>query len=125
MAELLQLSDGAASTRFLINKPLIKIGRDPDCDISIDDSLVSKTHAVVEVVASKSREGEVEYYIKDMDSTNHTFLNEQKVGRQQLKNNDIIRVGVVNFKFADDDKEDMEKTKTLYKSWFPGIFYTK
>ena len=125
MAELLQLSDGVASTRFLINKPILKIGRDPECDISIDDGLVSKTHAVIEVVASKTKEGEVEYFIKDLDSTNFTFLNEQKISRQQLKNNDIVRVGLVNFKFADDDKNDMEKTKTLHKSWFPGIFYTK
>ncbi len=125
MAELIQLNDGIASTRFLINKPIIKMGRDPGCDISIDDALVSKEHAVIEVVASSAKEGDVEYYVKDLESTNNTFLNEQKITRQQLKNNDIVRIGLNNFKFADDDPSDMAKTRTLYKSWFPGIFYTK
>ena len=125
MAELIQLNDGIASTRFVINKPIIKMGRDPECDISIDDALVSKEHAVIEVVASSVKEGDVEYYVKDLESTNNTFLNEQKITRQQLKNNDIVRIGLNNFKFADDDPSDMAKTRTLHKSWFPGIFYTK
>jgi len=125
MAELIQLNDGVASTRFMINKPLITIGRDPESDISIEDGLVSKGHAVVEVVASAKKEGDVEYYIKDLDSTNNTYLNDKKISREQLKNNDIVRIGLTNFKFADDDMNDMEKTRTLYKSWFPGIFYTK
>ena len=125
MAEIVQLNEGMATTRFLINKPVLKIGRDPASDISIDDALVSKEHALIEVVASAEKEGEVEYYIKDLDSTNNTYINEQKVTRQQLKNNDVLRVGLNNFKFVDDNKEDFEKTKTLHKSWFPGVFYTK
>lgn len=125
MAELVQLNDGVATTRFFIDKPVFKIGRDPGSDISIDDGLVSKAHAVIEVVASSEREGEVEYFIKDLDSTNNTFLNEHAITHKQLRNNDIIRIGLNNFKFADDDRDDMEKTKTLHKSWFPGVFYTK
>jgi len=125
MAEIVQLNEGVATTRFLINKPILKIGRDPASDISIDDALVSKEHAVIEVIASAEKEGEVEYYVKDLDSTNNTYINERKITRQQLKNNDVLRVGLNNFKFVDDDKNDVEKTRTLHKSWFPGIFYTK
>jgi len=125
MAELIQLNDGVPSTRFLINKPILRMGRDPECEISIDDALVSKEHAIIEVVASSDKEGDVEYYIKDLESTNFTFLNEHKVTRKKLQNNDIVRIGLNNFKFADDDPSDMEKTRTLHKSWFPGIFYTK
>jgi len=39
--------------------------------------------------------------ITDLDSTNGTFLNDRSdpIAREELKDNDIVRIGEVNLKF--------------------------
>jgi len=67
-----------------------KIGRGKDNDIVIlDDPLVSRRHALIE------REG-TDFYVRDKDSTNGTFLNNNPIPkgeRIELKCGDVIMVG--------------------------------
>ena len=51
MARIVQLPDGVATTPFEIDKPEIRIGRSPECDVHIDDRSVSSLHCVIETVA--------------------------------------------------------------------------
>lgn len=125
MAILIQLNDGVATNKFPINKPLFQIGRATYNDICIDDPLVSKEHAVLEVMEVPDQPGNVEYFIKDLDSTNKTFVNEKKISRAKLNDNDIIRIGLSNFKLTLDQQEDYNKTTKLHKSWIPGVYFTK
>ena len=55
MATLVQLKEGVAGIRLRIDQPQFRIGRATDNDISIDDELVSKTHAVIEAMENKQR----------------------------------------------------------------------
>ena len=126
MIMLLQLDDDIVTNKFRITGNKTSIGRRVECDITIDDISVSGDHACLEVEDSVEYEGEHNYYITDLGSTNGTFVNESEAKRQRLKHNDIIRVGWVNFRFYDDSlDEELEKTSKIKKSWIPGVFYSK
>jgi len=124
MATLVQLKEGVAGIRLRIDKPQFSLGRAKDNEISIDDELVSKTHAIIEVMENTERAG-FDYYLQDQDSTNGTYVNDKKIGLYKLSNGDVIRIGVSNFKFLDDTNDDPAETAQLHKTWIPGVFVTK
>ena len=123
MAMIVQLHEGVAIKKFELDKPKLRIGRDPDSDIFIDDGVVSAEHAVIE--AQEDVQDSPDFYIKDLGSTNSTFVNGEQITTKKLEHNDIIRVGWNNFKFIDEAKKDPEKTAKIHKSWIPGVYYTK
>jgi len=70
------------------------IGSASDADIILRDPAVSGKHASLRYKDQK-------FFITDLDSTNGTFLNEgtEPIAREELKDNDIIRIGEVSLKF--------------------------
>jgi pSer/pThr/pTyr-binding forkhead associated (FHA) protein len=125
MALIVQLHEGVAINKCPLDKPKFRIGRNPDGDIFIDDSVVSSEHAVIEKIENSDAKMVDEYYLEDQNSTNGTFLNGEKTTRKKLKHEDVIRVGWASFKFIDETKADPNQTAKIHKSWIPGIFYTK
>jgi pSer/pThr/pTyr-binding forkhead associated (FHA) protein len=125
MPIIVQLHEGVAIKKFKLDKPKLRIGRDPDSDIYIDNTVVSAAHAVIEVKADPQPGGEAEYYIEDLKSTNSTYVNDEKITRHKLKHNDMIRVGWNYFKFLDETQGDPNKTSRIRKSWIPGVYYTE
>ena len=125
MAMIVQLHEGVAIKKFKLDKSILRIGRDPDSDIFIDNTVVSNDHAVIEVKSDPQSGGAPEYYIEDLKSTNSTFVNDEKITRHKLKHNDMIRVGWNHFKFLDDVQGDPNKTSKIRKSWIPGVYYTE
>ena len=123
MAILLQYNKDAG-IKFPIEQQRICIGRGEENDICINDDLVSKDHAVIEVVLLSEETAQVEYIIQDLNSTNHTYVNDAPVSLQKLKNGDMIRIGVTNFKFIDENSGGLDETSKLYRTWIPGVFYT-
>ncbi len=70
-AEMERISNGS---RYGISKNVTRIGSDSGCDITIDgNKYVSHFHAII------TREGE-RYYIKDTNSTNHTYVDGRRTG---------------------------------------------
>lgn len=70
------------------------IGRDPQCQLRPASALISKRHCALLV-----RNGQV--FLRDFDSTNGTFLNGEPVkGEVRIKNEDVLRVGPLEFKVA-------------------------
>ncbi|MGD8525491.1 MAG: FHA domain-containing protein [Thioalkalispiraceae bacterium] len=124
MALLVQITDSGAGLKIPIEKQQLKIGRDENCDIALDDELVSKFHAVVEVILTPD-DNRIEYMLQDLDSTNHTYVNDERIDLCRLKDGDIIRLGKNNFRFEDETKGDLAETAKLHKTWIPGVFYTR
>ena len=122
---LIQYNEDEAGIKLPIDKQQTRIGRDLSNDISIDDDLVSKEHAILEVVMSTIEEGKLEYYLQDLDSTNHTYVNDERVSLFKLQNGDIIRIGMNNFKFVDELDGELDETAKLRKTWIPGVYVTK
>ncbi len=125
MASLIQLKDGTAGIRVTLDKPEVRIGRETDNDLCIDDELVSKTHAMVQRVESPDGDGRIAYYLQDLDSTNHTYVNDAPVTLHRLKHEDVIRIGRHFFRFVDELEADLGDTTKLHKSWIPGVYFTK
>ncbi|MCK5690744.1 FHA domain-containing protein [Myxococcota bacterium] len=72
---------------FEMDRPSVILGRVQDvADVVVDDGLASRYHASVIHESGN-------FILSDMDSTNGTFLNEIPVGRVELKNGDVIRIG--------------------------------
>jgi hypothetical protein len=72
------------------------LGRDPSCDLVLNDSKCSRRHAVVEA-------GPQGLAIRDAGSANGVFVNGQKVERANLKDGDEIRLGEVLLKVLPED----------------------
>jgi pSer/pThr/pTyr-binding forkhead associated (FHA) protein len=123
MARIVQLLDGIATAQFEIDKPEILIGRAPESDIYIDDASVSTDHCIIETVTPD--DAPAEYYIRDLGSTNGTYVNIDRVERQRLVHEDVVRVGLKSFKFIDEHSAEYVKTAKIKKSWIPGVYYTK
>jgi len=125
MASIILLNDDVAVKKFPINKPLIRIGRKADSEIFIDDKVVSLEHAVIEAVKDPDRERGTLYFLKDLKSTNSTYVNGKKITRVRLHNGDVIRIGWNTFKFIEETVAEEEKTVRIRKSWIPGVYYAE
>lgn len=68
-----------------------------DGDVRLEDERISRKHAVIEAI---SREN---IYLKDLASTNGTFLNGQRVGMKKLVTGDIVRLGGISLRFHASD----------------------
>lgn len=121
MALIVQFTENGVGLKFLLEKQRTTIGRDANNDLCLDDELVSKEHAVIEIISSESS---IEFLIQDLKSTNHTFVNDTPIDLHKLKDGDFIRIGMSDFRFISQDLESMDETAQLYKSWIPGVFYT-
>lgn len=124
MAALIQIKDGVDGITLRIEHRESRLGRGSGNDIAINDELVSKQHA--EIIASELESGQgFEYVIKDCESTNGTFVNDEKIDEHTLQNGDVIRIGVNHFRFVDDANDDLAATSRIQKTWIPGIYITR
>ena len=121
MAVLAQTND---KILFPLSNSKTKIGRGKDNDICVDGQEVSTAHALIEQL--KNHLGVMEYFIEDLGSTNQTFVNGKAISeRVKLIDDDEVRIGWVVLKFLDDTNPNYAKTSKIYKSWIPGVYYTK
>jgi len=125
MATLIQVENGVAKSKVRIDKALLRLGRNVENDICIEDPEVSGEHCIIEMIAKADKKDDYEFFIQDMNSTNHTFINGQQISRQRLRHNDEIRIGWKYFKFVDETQQSYEATIKIHKSWIPGVYFTK
>jgi pSer/pThr/pTyr-binding forkhead associated (FHA) protein len=85
--------DGDSLTFRLPAGAIKTIGRAPRADFVVDAPLVSRLHCRL----TASDEG---VDVVDLDSTNGTYINDQRVQKGSLKNGDQLRVGRVEFSIA-------------------------
>jgi predicted component of type VI protein secretion system len=95
MNYVLQVLRGrSASTTLKLADGVTSIGRHDDCLIRIKSSQVSRRHCEVFETADKLA-------IRDLGSSNGTFVNGKKItGDQVLKNGDELTVGAVTLRVA-------------------------
>jgi pSer/pThr/pTyr-binding forkhead associated (FHA) protein len=82
-AQLVALNDGPS---ILVDKPILLLGRHPECDIQIDSRKISRRHCCI---------AQVEDYlvVRDLDSTNGIRINGVRVVEGRLKEGDELMIG--------------------------------
>ena len=85
---------GDEQTVLVLGADPIVFGRDPECDVAIDNSKVSRHHCEL-------RLWNHEYVLKDLGSQNGSHVNEQQVDVAQLQPGDEIRIGSTKFFFEE------------------------
>lgn len=75
------------------------LGREPNCDIQLDDDVVSGRHA--KVWAQEPAEGDDHwtFFIQDMASTNGTYVNGKEILKETLKDGDVVELGKAKLVF--------------------------
>jgi hypothetical protein len=82
-----------AGKQFGLQRGRNTIGRDGTlCEVVVDDPTVSKRHAEV-------RYENGQFILYDLASTNGTFVNNNRVQRQNLLDGDEVRIGNIGFVF--------------------------
>jgi len=71
------------------------LGRSSGCDVTLQDSKVSRKHAVI------NRQAGDEYWLSDLGSANGTYINQLRVNQpMRLRAGDEIRLGPFQLKFV-------------------------
>ena len=72
----------------------VTVGRDPDCDARIDSKSISRRHCILIETNGGVR-------VRDLNSTNGTWINSQQVRTGWLRPGDILEIAY--FRFLVDD----------------------
>jgi len=110
MPQLIASVEGVEIKHVDLQKDRTTLGRRPYNDIVFDNMLVSGEHCVFEL------QGIADVYVKDLGSTNGTYINGQMIkSRQLLRDNDIIAIGNFRIQFlaaSRHERVDPEKHTT-------------
>ena len=82
-AQLVSLTDGP---NILVDKPVLLIGRHPECDIQIESRKISRRHCCIAQVADY-------LVVRDLGSTNGIRINGVRVAEGRLNENDELMIG--------------------------------
>ena len=86
MPRLVAQSPEFSGKTFDLKDREITVGRLPDNAIQIEHASVSGHHAILKL-------DELDYVVTDLESTNGTRINGEKISKQKLRRNDILRLG--------------------------------
>jgi pSer/pThr/pTyr-binding forkhead associated (FHA) protein len=93
---LVCIEGSAKDSIWEITGKRVTIGRDPNCDINIDDPGLSRTHA--EIICDGDR-----LLFVDLISLNGSMINGKRVRRRVLAEGDTVRIGESSFLVLAED----------------------
>jgi pSer/pThr/pTyr-binding forkhead associated (FHA) protein len=96
MPRLVLLSEGFAGRTYDLKTETTTVGRVSDNAFEIPEASVSSHHA--EIVLKGS-----DVLIRDLDSTNGTFINDERITEAVLKPGQILRFGTIELKLDTGD----------------------
>lgn len=112
---LIILDGGDLKHRYPLSEREFAVGRDLACNIVLSDSKVSRKHAVVEYRNFDSPGAKPDVVLRDLNSTNGTFVNGERVTERQLKDRDKVTIGSTIFGFFVRDETIIKADESLIK----------
>jgi EAL domain-containing protein (putative c-di-GMP-specific phosphodiesterase class I) len=85
------------------------IGRNESADLTVDSGRVSREHAVISLERGQ-------YSVRDLNSTNGTFLNGQRIEQATLSHGDVLAVADIEFSFCCSAGDERNSTVTQVMS---------
>src|SRR6266576_3913373 len=93
LAQLVSLSDGPS---ILLDKPILLVGRHPECDVQIDSRKISRRHCCIAQVDDH-------LVVRDLDSTNGIRINGARVVEGRLGPGDELTIGNHRYRVTWED----------------------
>ena len=94
--------------KYNVDRPAIVIGRSSKADIQVDQESVSRNHCKL-INTGKS------IMLRDLGSTNGTYVNDELVDEYVLRDGDLIKVGRCIFKFLSGDNIENAYHEEIYR----------
>jgi pSer/pThr/pTyr-binding forkhead associated (FHA) protein len=111
LLKLIHMLHGVVVSEIVISEGEMTIGRNRGSDLQIDDPRVSGEHALLKIQKNEYMPEILDVIIKDLDSTNGTYVNNLQVTNQKVANGDVIKFGTHEFKLVDDEHNEMTQTE--------------
>jgi pSer/pThr/pTyr-binding forkhead associated (FHA) protein len=102
MARLVLLSEGLTGRTYELKVEKTTVGRVPDNAFEIAEASISSHHA--EIILKGN-----EVLVRDLDSTNGTFINGERITEAVLKPGQILRLGVVEMRLETGEPMPQKK----------------
>lgn len=107
---VLRFKNGSSEGQIVkLRRDATIIGRDKGNVVIIDDTEASSTHCQIQKIGS-------DYHVFDMNSTNGTFVNGDRVVKAKLKPGDILTVGKTEFRFDLAQEAKLRNVMTAYQT---------
>ncbi len=106
MSSLFVIRGTDQGTRFELDRPTLRLGRDSSADLQIHDTEVSRQHAEI-------RHHDRKFTLSDLSSSNGTFVNGEQISRHELTTGDQVQMGRTLMLFtgvADESPEDLARS---------------
>ena len=92
LAELTIVRGPSTGDRFILDIPEVTIGRDPNCEVFLNDRTVSRRHAHLSIQGGRA-------IIEDLGSLNGTWVDAAIVSSSELFNGSTIQIGTFKMIF--------------------------
>src|SRR5437667_7876754 len=89
-AQLVALHDGPS---ILLDKPILLLGRHPECDIQIDSRKISRRHCCIAQVSDY-------LVVRDLGSTNGVRINGVRVNEGRIGDGDELTIGTLRYQVS-------------------------
>ena len=83
----------------LVQQPRVVLGRGDECDIRLQDSDVSRRHAMIEIHGDEA-------VVTDLGSTNGTYVETVRIRQGRIDNNQEFSLGTTTLMFIVTDAHD-------------------
>src|SRR5438034_6683775 len=104
-AQLTSLDEGAS---ILLDKPILLIGRHPECDIQINSRKISRRHCCIAQVSDY-------LVIRDLGSTNGIRINGVRVQEGRLAPGDEVTIGNHRFRVTWESMAPLPRPPAPFK----------
>lgn len=94
--------------RFTLESPTLTVGRSSKADIQIDQESVSRNHCKIINTGSA-------VLLRDLGSTNGTYVNDELVDEYILRDGDLIKIGRCIFKFLTGNNIESAYHEEIYR----------
>ncbi len=94
--------------KFNLDAPAIIIGRSSKSDIQVDQESVSRNHAKI-INTGKT------IILRDLGSTNGTYVNDELIDEYVLRDGDFIKIGRTIFKFLSGNNIENSYHEEIYR----------
>ncbi|HTJ00566.1 MAG TPA: FHA domain-containing RING-H2 finger protein [Dongiaceae bacterium] len=94
MAKLVIRTEGLPAETLKLKTGRNRVGRSSENDFQIQHDTISRFHCEIEVLAESM-------VVRDLDSSNGTFVNEEPVSKATLESGQMLRLGDVQLEVCD------------------------